>query len=173
LDDGRELESPRLRMRQWRQADFPAFAAYYADERTARFVGGVSDAPQAWRRMAALVGHWTLRGFGYWALEEKESGELVGSCGLWLPEGWPELEVGYWLLPAGQGKGYATEAAARAREHAYGPLGATTLVSYIDPGNEPSKRVAQRLGARVEATIDLCGFGPHEVWRHPGPDELA
>ena len=67
------------------------------------------------------------------------------------------------------GKGYATEAAARCRDHAFEALGAPTLVSYIAPANEASRRVAERLGARMEATIDLLGFGPHEVWRYPKP----
>lgn len=80
--------------------------------------------------------------------------------------------MGYWLVDEAQGKGYATEAATRARDFAYGNLGASTLVSYIDPENEPSKRVAQRLGAWHESTIELLDLGPHCVFRHPGPDDL-
>jgi RimJ/RimL family protein N-acetyltransferase len=164
-----ELETPRLLMRQWRQSDFETYAAYYASAATARFVGGEMSRDKAWRHMAALVGHWFLRGFGIWAVEEKATAQLVGAVGLWAPEGWPELEIGYWLIPSRHGLGYATEAAVAAREHAYGALQANTLVSYIDPENLPSKRVAERLGARLEQTIDLCGLGPHCVYRHPGP----
>ena len=164
-----ELETERLRLRLWRSADLDTYAAAYADEEVARFIGGRCDRAQAWRRMAAEVGHWTLRGYGFWALEEKASGEVAGCCGLWFPEGWPELELGYWLLSRAQGKGYATEAGRRAREYAYENLGATTLVSYIHPDNVPSQRVAERLGAHHEKTIELCDFGPHHVYRHPGP----
>lgn len=164
-----ELETERLLLRQWCQEDFEVYAAYYADPELARFIGGACDRPTAWRRLAAEVGHWTLRGFGFWAVEELDSGSLVGCVGLWRPEGWPELELGYWLLPAGQGYGYATEAGLRAREYAYDVLGKRTLVSYIHPDNEPSKRVAERLGARHEATIELLSFGPHCVYRHPAP----
>lgn len=156
-------------MRRWRSEDFDHYAAYYADPATARFVGGQMDAPAAWRHMAALEGHWALRGFGVWAVDELSSGKFVGAIGLWQPEGWPELEVGYWLMTEHHGKGYANEAVIASRDFAYGELAARTLVSYIDPANEPSKRVAERVGAWHDETIDLCGLGPHCVYRHPSP----
>lgn len=168
-----ELETDRLRLRLWRQEDFEIYAAYYAREETARFVGGVMARDKAWRHMAALAGHWTLKGFGVWAVEEKASGDFIGAAGLWEPEGWPELEVGYWLVNMAHGKGYATEAASSARHHAYSRLGATTLVSYIDPSNTPSRKVAERLGAREEGVIDLLDLGLHCVYRHPSPEALG
>jgi RimJ/RimL family protein N-acetyltransferase len=164
-----ELKTERLLLRQWQQKDFEPYAEYYADEEMARYVGGRSDRPNAWRRMASLIGHWVLRGYGYWAVEEMKTGEFVGCVGLWFPEGWPELELGYWLMRDMQGKGYATEAAVKAREYAFEVLQADTLVSYIHPDNEPSKRVAERLGARYENTIELLEHGPHCVFRHPKP----
>src|SRR5262245_1472055 len=97
------IETERLRLRQWRESDFPHFARYYSDEDTSRFVGGRKDPDQAWRHMALQAGHWTLKGFGYWAVDEKETGEFVGSVGLWQSPGWPELELGYWLLKEHQG----------------------------------------------------------------------
>lgn len=164
-----ELTTERLRLRMWVPMDFEAFARYFADANAARFVGGQLEPEHAWRLMATYVGHWVLRGFGYWALEERESGRFVGAAGVWHSPSWPEMELGYWLVPEMQGKGYATEAARRCRGHAFETLGADTLVSYIAPANAPSKRVAERLGARAEATIDLLDFGPHEVYRHPKP----
>ncbi len=165
-----ELETARLLMRQWRESDFEIYATYYASEETARFVGGHMSRDKAWRHMAAIVGHWFLRGFGIWAVEEKATAQFVGAVGLWEPEGWPELEIGYWLIQSKHGLGYATEAAVAARDHAYRTLGARTLVSYIDPQNAPSRRVAMRMGAQLEQTIDLCGLGPHCVYRHQGPE---
>ena len=162
-----ERETERLVLRQRRERDFEPYAAYYADEELARYVGGKSSRADAWRRMAALIGHWALRGFGYWAVEEKATKNFVGCVGLWRPEGWPELELGYWLTPDMQGKGYATEAALESRVFAYGEVGAQTLVSYVHPDNEPSKRVAERLGAHFEEVIELLDYGPHCVYRHP------
>ncbi len=165
----KRLETDRLILRQWEEGDFEPYADFYADEAMARYVGGPSDREKAWRRFAALIGHWTLRGYGYWAVEEKASGRLAGSVGLWFSDGWPELELGYWLVPAMHGKGYAIEAGLASRDYAWEVVGAETLVSYIHPDNEPSMRVAKRLGARREELIELLDFGPHWVYRHPKP----
>jgi ribosomal-protein-alanine N-acetyltransferase len=121
-------------------------AAFYADERTARYIGGEISREQAWRRLAAIVGHWSVRGFGLWALEKKSEGRFVGYCGLWYPEGFPEVEVGWGLSYDSQRHGYATEAAARAQSYAYN-IGVTRLVSYIVPWKLRSICVAERLGA--------------------------
>ena len=167
-----ELESERLLLRQWRPSDFAGVAEIFTDAQTARYIGGVCTRDEAWRRMATVVGHWVLRGFGLWALEEKTSGQFVGASGLWYPEGWPEPEIGWWLLRAGQGKGYATEAARRARLYAYKNLNLNTLISIIHPDNTPSQRVAKRLGARFEKTIELRGVQAC-VYRHPGPQAVC
>ena len=164
-----EQETDRLLLRQWRTEDFDAYAGYFADEETAKFVGGVKDRDQAWRRLASEIGHWALKGYGYWAVEEKEVGTFVGGVGLWFSEGWPELELGYWIIPKMHGKGYATEAGVKARDYAWETVGAKSLVSYIDPENEPSKRVAEKLGACFDKTIDLLSHGPHDVYRYPNP----
>ena len=163
------VETERLILRPWKNEDFEDYAAYFADADLARFVGGQMDRPKAWRLMACIIGHRVLRGYGFWATEEKETGDFTGCVGLWFPEGWPEPEMGYWLMPQKWGKGYATEAGAASRDYAYQKLGFTTLVSYIDPANEASKAVARRLGAHLEKTIPLLDCGPHEVYRHPGP----
>ena len=159
-------ETDRLILRQWNNEDFEHYANYYADENLARFVGGRCDREQAWRKMASLVGHWTLRGFGYWAVEEKASGDFVGSAGLWQSDGWPELELGYWLVPEKHGHGYATEAGRAAKDFARLVIKPPSLVSYIDPENAPSKRVAERLGGRPDGVIELLSFGPHCVYRY-------
>lgn len=166
-----ELETERLRLRRWQTEDIDPYAAFCADEATARFVGGVCARDDAWRRMAAIVGHWTLRGYGAWALEEKTSRRFVGFSGLWNPEGWPEPELIWCLVASAHGSGYATEAAQRARSFAYEELGWTTAVSLIAPENLPSQRVAQRLGAVHERGINLRGH-PVGIYRHPRPDQL-
>ena len=115
-----------------------------------------------------MVGHWHLKGFGLWVVEEKASRRFAGRVGLWSPPSWPEAEIGWALVERCEGKGYATEAAFRAREHAFGALGWTTAVSYIAAENVASKRVAARLGARREGSAYLLGK-PVEVWRHVPP----
>jgi RimJ/RimL family protein N-acetyltransferase len=162
-------ETPRLLLREWRLSDFEPYADYYADPALARYVGGHLGREAAWRHMATHAGHWALLGYGYWAVEEKASSDLVGGVGLWHSDGWPELELGYWLMPEKQGKGYATEAGKRALDYAWEDVGAQSLVSYIDPRNEASRRVAERLGATFESMAPLLDFGDHCVYRYHKP----
>ncbi len=164
-----ELETERLRLRQWRLDHFEPYAAFYGDPEASKFVDGPKDRGMAWYYMACEAGHWHLRGYGMWALEEKATGDMVGFCGLWHPGDWPEIELGWSLFRPARGQGFATEAAKGARFWAYETLGLKTLVSYIDPENEPSKRVAKRLGASYEQTITLRDTSA-EVYRHPAPD---
>jgi RimJ/RimL family protein N-acetyltransferase len=161
----KELQTERLRLRPWRDSDHPLLPKFYSGD-DARFVGGPLDADDTWRRMAMFVGHWTLRRFGNWVIEERASGRQAGYAGLWYPFGWPEREIIWILFDGFRGKGYATEAALCAREHAYRRCGWNTAVSYINPENHASVKVAQRLGARRETQIMLRGH-PTDVWRHP------
>lgn len=166
------IETARLTLRAWRESDFPAMARFYADDQTARFVGGVMTPDEAWRRMATYVGHWSLRGYGPWALEEKSSGAFIGYSGLWNPHGWPEREINWGLLPEKQGNGFIVEAAQRVREFAYGELRWNTVVSCIALENTKSRRVAERLGCRLDRTTENSGFLVG-VFRHPSPAELT
>lgn len=165
------LETERLVLRAWRESDLDAFAEFWADEATARFVGGVCNREDAWRRLALQMGHWTLRGHGNWALEEKSSRRWVGYSGVWFPEGWPEPEISWSLHSAFQGRGYATEAARRVRAFAYEDLGRTTIVSMIVAPNQSSLRVAARLGAVRERDMELRGY-VMGIYRHLGPEQL-
>jgi len=165
------LETERLRLRGWREEDHDPFADFCANEATARFMGGACSREDAWRRVAIQIGHWALRGYGSWVLEEKASGDWVGYSGLWRPHGWPEPEVMWGLAADAQGRGYATEAAQRARSFAYDKLGWTTAISCIDPENLPSQRVAQRLGAKREGHMELRG-SMIGIYHHPGPATL-
>ena len=167
-----ELETDRLRLRAPRLEDWPALSEFYASDR-AKYVGGPKTAEQTWRSLATETGHWALRGYGRWALEEKATGKYVGICGLWEPDGFPEMELGWDLFEGATGKGYATEAGAAARAHAYDVLGRNTVISMIAPENTASKAVATRLGAAFEEVFTHVTFGEVEVWRHPGPEALA
>ena len=160
------LETERLILREFRAADFEAFAAVYADEESARYIGGVSDRKDAWRRMAVYAGHWQLRGYGEWILEGKADGLMKGWAGLWNPEGWLEPEIGWALVPAARGQGFATEGAARARTYAYDVLGWTTAMSLVAMPNQASIAVAERLGARMERAF-IFREVETGIFRHP------
>jgi RimJ/RimL family protein N-acetyltransferase len=145
------LETERLIMRMWRDADFEEYAKLCADPEVMRFLGGkVFDRTEAWRQMASMIGHWYLRGYGIWAVEEKDSGRLAGRIGCINPEGWPGFEVGWTLKREFWGKGYATEAGRRAIEYGFTELDKPHIISLIHPENRASIRVAERLGETLE-----------------------
>lgn len=162
------IETARLVLRDYRETDFDDFAAFYRTERS-RFIGGPLSRELAWRGMATHLGHWALRGYGFWAVEEKAGGQFCGHVGLWFPEGWPEPEVGWVMMGHAEGRGIAQEAALAARAHAYGTLGWPTAISAIDPGNLRSIRLAARLDCVYETDFTHVRLGPMQVWRHPPP----
>jgi RimJ/RimL family protein N-acetyltransferase len=159
------LETERLRLRAFRNEDLDAYAPMCADPEVMRYLGtGVTlSRGEAWRSMAGFLGHWTLRGYGMWALEEKATGTLVGRAGFLNPEGWPGFELGWTLGRAHWGRGYATEAARRALDYAFRELDQPRVISLIRPANEGSKRVAERLGQKPAEEIELLG-GPVIVY---------
>ena len=153
------LETERLRLRAFREADLDAYAAICADPEVMRYLGDgrALSRADAWRQMALIIGHWTLRGYGLWAVEERATGALVGRLGFFKPEGWPGFELGWMLRRASWGRGYATEGAGRALAHAFTEMGRDHLISLIRPDNRASIRVAERLGERLERRTDLFG----------------
>jgi RimJ/RimL family protein N-acetyltransferase len=142
------LASERLVLRMFRQSDFDAYAEMCGDPDVMRFLGDGQPLSRAdaWRNLAIVVGHWQLRGFGLWAVEEKRTGSLVGRVGCWQPEGWPGFEVGWTLRRQFWGKGYATEAALESVDFAFNSLGRERVISLIQPENSLSVAVALRLG---------------------------
>jgi RimJ/RimL family protein N-acetyltransferase len=162
------LETDRLVLRGPRDGDFDAFADFCTTERS-RGVGGPADRPEAWRGMAMMIGHWELRGYGMWWLESRASGDPVGRVGIWHPEGWPEPELGWVIYENFEGKGYAFEASVAGRDYAYQKLGMKTLISLISPDNARSITLAERLGAKNEATWTSPLGVESLIYRHPGP----
>jgi RimJ/RimL family protein N-acetyltransferase len=158
------LETDRLILREYQSDDFEHMAAFYADP-ISSFYGGPCNREEGWRKFAMYPGHWALRGFGPWALEEKSTGEFVGLCGPYYPDGWYAPEITWALMLGHHGKGYATEAASRALRSAYEDYGWITAVSVIAIDNAASEAVAQRLGATKESTIDFR-YGRANVYRH-------
>jgi RimJ/RimL family protein N-acetyltransferase len=152
------LTTERLNLRMFRETDLDAYAKICGDPEVMRFLGGhAMTRDEAWRNMALIIGHWQLRGFGFWALEEKASGELIGRVGLWCPEGWPGIEIGWTLARRSWGHGFATEAAVASLNYAFGELKQPHVISLIDPSNHASIRVAQRLRMRLEGRTEIFG----------------
>jgi RimJ/RimL family protein N-acetyltransferase len=163
------IETERLRLCAFAERHFEAYASMLADPSSTRFVGDGEplDRMNAWRSMAMLLGHWVLRGYGMWAVELRDTGEFVGRIGLHRPEGWPDLELGWMLMPDQRRHGYATEGARAARDFAFDELSAQRLVSLIRIDNGASERIARRLGGRQATTIDFLGGATLVYVYHP------
>ena len=140
------LETPRLTLREWLAGDAAPHAAMCADPEVMRYMSGVLDEAESWRRMALHAGHWALRGYGNWVLERREDGAFVGRAGFWNPEGWPGLEIGWMLARPAWGNGYATEAARAALAWGWKTLECERVIALIKPDNRASLAVAERLG---------------------------
>jgi RimJ/RimL family protein N-acetyltransferase len=165
--DGPVLDTPRLVLRPPLEEDLDGYAAMMADEEAARFVGGVMERAGAWRVLAIVAGSWALHGYGMFSVIEKETGRWVGRLGPWVPEGWPGPEIGYGLDRSAWGKGYASEGVAAAIDWAFETLGWNEVIHCIDPANANSRRVAERLGARLRGQAYLpAPFDetPMDIW---------
>jgi len=147
------LETERLRMCGHRLEDFADCAAMWADPVVTRHIGGKPfSEEEVWTRLLRYVGHWTLMGFGYWAIEERDTGNFVGELGFAdykrdiVPsiKGVPEL--GWALVSRVHGKGYATEAVRAAVAWGEAHFGPARTVCIIHPENLASIRVAEKCG---------------------------
>ena len=163
------LQTERLTLRMFRESDLDAYAEMCGDPEVMRHLGDGQPMSRedAWRHMAMVLGHWQLRGYGLWAVEERASGEMIGRIGCYNPEGWPELEVGWALRRRYWGRGYAIEAARASLRFAFTDLNREHVVSVIHPQNAASIRVAEKLGERFERTAQVRGFevSIYGIWR--------
>ena len=168
------LHTERLVLRMFREEDLDEYAAMTADPEVTRHLGDGSTLSRAdaWRQMAMILGHWRLRGYGMWAVEESATGRLAGRIGFFNPEGWPGFELGWTLAREFWGRGYATEGARRALEYGFNELGRGHVISLIRPANAASVRVAERLGERLERSVELLG-APALVYGLAREDWLA
>lgn len=143
-----ELTTERLILRAHVATDFEPYAALFASDH-AHYMGKLNRRT-AWYVFCSDVAQWPLFGFGAWALVLRETGALVGQVAIQHPDHFPEIEMGWFLMPDAMGQGLATEAARAARDWAFGPRGLTSLVSYIEPANTASIGVATRIGGVLD-----------------------
>jgi RimJ/RimL family protein N-acetyltransferase len=149
------LETERLKLRGHRLDDFNHSAAMWADANVTRYAGGKPlSEEEAWRRMLAYVGHWSLLGFGYWLVEEKATGIFVGEIGFadYKRDLEPSLkgtpEIGWVLASQAHGRGYATEAVRAAVAWSDAHFQSARTACIIAPENLASIKVAVKCGYR-------------------------
>jgi RimJ/RimL family protein N-acetyltransferase len=165
--NGPVIETERLKLRMWREADIEPNTAMLADPASGRFITSdgkpITDAFVGWRNAAIMAGHWVLHGVGMFAVEEKSTGKFVGRVGPWSPPTWPDFEIGWGIATDFRGKGYAVEAARASIDWAFATLEIEQVIHCIDRENTASQGVARRLGAEKQREIDLFGHVA-DVW---------
>jgi RimJ/RimL family protein N-acetyltransferase len=145
------LTTARLALREMTPADLDDMAALLGDPEVMRHYPKPRSRDEALDWIEWNQGLYRRYGYGLWLMTLRSTGEFLGDCGL-TPQpvgGRPEIEVGYHVRADRQGNGYATEAATAARDYARDVLGLTRLVAIIAPGNEPSQRVARKIGLEL------------------------
>ena len=160
------LTTDRLTLREYAAADFEAFATLYSSPRS-KFADGPVSRSTAWTRFSAGIGRWPLVAYGAWAVDRKSDEACVGVVSLNHPIGeHEERELGWLLWEEFEGNGYAVEAAAEAKRFAFKVQRFSTLVSYIDKDNDQSIRLAEKLGATIDATATRLADERTLVFRH-------
>ena len=155
------LETARLALRYLTAADSAFILELVTDPDWLRFIGdrGVRTAEDA--RGYIERGPMKLYerlGFGLYLVALKD-GTPLGMCGLIKRASLEDVDIGFALLPAFRGRGYANEAACAVRDYAFEVLGLERIVAITAPGNEASAKLLERLGFAYERTIPSVSGG--------------
>ena len=175
------IETERLSLRLPTLDDVEHAGELVGDPEVMRFLGGSVVPRRDWGAVVDVwLRRWQANGMGPFVVERRDDGRFVGRTGImvWDTRTWThatfatagsfaQRELGWALVRAAWGNGYATEAAAAVRDWAVGERGVADLVSVIDPENRRSQRVAARLGAAPGETVSLFDSGDAVVWRYP------
>ncbi|MCR8842652.1 GNAT family N-acetyltransferase [Paenibacillus sp. SC116] len=157
--NSRVLSTERLVLRKMTLADVGALMEISSDPEAMKYYPSTKNEQQASEWV-----EWTLRkydtyGTGLWIVEDKETGEFLGQCGIVPQEvnGVIEMEIGYLFARRVWRNGYATEAALACKKYGFEQLGLKKLISFVDVNNTPSAKVAERVGMTVEKKIHKWG----------------
>jgi len=160
------LETERLTLRHQQASDVAFLVALWADPAVTRYMGGPRD-----RDWLQSVFEETARDpyaerYDLWPVIEKETGEVVGHCGLLDKEveGKTEIELIYVLASAAWGKGYGTEIGRALKRYAFEEMGIGRLIALIDPENGASERVAAKVGMRLEKEVVRPGGAVRKMY---------
>ena len=153
------LHTERLELREYRADDISGIhQILYGSKEARRLTGGVSSLEETRATIEGYIRGHERDGYSYWAVIERESGDLVGEAGLKpLEDKGPEVEIGYAFGPPWWGKGYATEAGQAIVEAAFGTLGLQRIVADTDEANLGSQRVLAKLGFKPDGRRDVYG----------------
>ncbi len=151
------LNTERLLLRAFEKDDLDSFAAMVSNlevMQQATYDGNTITRNQAWNWLCIMLGHWYMRGFGIWGIEEKSSGELIGRIGFQFLESFDDVELVWMLAKSAWGKGFASEGARAAIDYGLNTLALPRISAVIRMENKPSIRLAERLGMEMEKEVE-------------------
>jgi RimJ/RimL family protein N-acetyltransferase len=159
MPDIAELDTPRLRLRAWREADLAPFAALNADPAVVEFLPGPLSRAESDGLVERFRAHFAAHGFGRWAVERRDDGRFIGFVGIsqvpFEAPFAPGLELAWRLARDSWGHGFATEAARAAAGFAFDRLGVAGLLAFTVPANQRSRAVMVRLGMTHDPAEDF------------------
>ncbi len=156
------IETDRLIIRGPDASDFGSYQRFFSDADASGLYGGPLPPNLAFRKLAADIGHWHIRGYGMWNMVERSSGKMVGSCGLVWPEGWPRSELTWWIAADARRQGFAYEGSRAVISFAYGELKWSMVETHMNDENEAARNLALKLGGQIIARETF----PDEVERN-------
>jgi RimJ/RimL family protein N-acetyltransferase len=168
------LETSRLILRSINPDDFPAHLAIGRQPEFHRYLSPEPlSAEEHWKMLLRSMGHWVMLGYGFWAIEEKATGEYIGGAGYLhlkreiIPEIGDTPEIGWVLAPRVHGQGYASEAVAAVIAWGDAHFNHARTMCIIHPENQASLRLAEKFGYR-EYTRTTYHGDPIVMLERPG-----
>jgi len=151
------VTTERLILRSFNKDDLDRFAEIVADPvviRYATYTGEVLSRSQAWNWLCYILGHWHMRGFGIWAVEDRRSGGLLGRIGLQYLDWFDDVELVWMLKQSAWGQGFASEGVRAAIDFGFNNLELPCITAVIHTVNQLSIHLAERLGMTFERQIE-------------------
>jgi RimJ/RimL family protein N-acetyltransferase len=154
------LETPRLVLRPWEYGDREAAYAIDLDPEVRRyFYPQTMTRADSDKLLGWMIRHWAEHGFGFFAVARKDTGRIIGGCGLSVLEqvlpGNPKIEIGWIFARESWGQGFATEAATAVLAHAWTLPGIDEVVAFTTESNLASRKLAERIGMTRDPADDF------------------
>ena len=162
----KSLRTERLTLCLFNESDWRDIHEHYSDEECTKYTfGRALTEAETWRAMASMIEHWHLRGYGPYAVEERETAKVLGMVGLWYPNDWPAPEIKWALTRRYWGQGFASEAARAVKNMAAEFIPELSLISFMNSENLASIKLAKAIGARFYKEVDFRD-GKWHIYRH-------
>ena len=164
------LQTGRLTLRAPAPEDFPIYRDFYADADASVLYGGPLSPELARAKLERDLAHWQRHGHGMWSVVVRDSGAMVGGCGLVWPKDWPRRELTWWIIPSARRNGYALEASREVIRWGYDVLGWDLVKTHMNDSNDAARSLAERLGGSVIARETFPDGLDRNVYALPYPD---